>query len=123
MEENKNMNAQENQEPEKAPVPEKKGSFVKKIFHKKEEPVQNEEAPEKKPKKGFRQWCAEHKKGIALGAAGTITVLAWGAKMLLQNKPESIDPDMETEPGDWEPEDMESVESTEETSEEEVNAE
>ena len=120
MEENKNMNAQENLEPEKAPTQEKKTVFQKI----KAVPAAIKQKHEEKKAAKAEKSKSKTKLAVGLGIAGlALGALAAGAFASKRcGSDEVYDPDEGPEPGDWVPEDMDNSDSGE-TSEEEVNEE
>ncbi len=122
MEENKN--AQVNQNEAARPV-EEVGLFgrIKRRIHKEKTPATPDGAVETVPKKTFGQKIKDNKGKIIAGVATAGAVTFAVLKMAANAKSEGeYDPDMETEPGDWELEELENLESGE-TSEEEVTEE
>lgn len=122
MEENK---TQENQVPVAEPVEKKVGLFgrVKRHFKKEKTPATPDGAVETVPKKTLGQKIKDNKGKIIAGVATAGAVTFAVLKMAANAKSEGqYDPDAETEPGDWEPDELENLESGE-TSEEEVTEE
>lgn len=118
-----NTNAQVNQNEAAKPV-EKVGLFgrVKRHFKKEKTPATPDGAVETVPKKTFGQKIKDNKGKIIAGVATAGAVTFAVLKMAANAKSEGeYDPDMETEPGDWEPDEFE--EDSGETSEEEVTEE
>ena len=109
-------------EPEKvAGDPEEKRGFfatVKGWFHKdKKEPDNSEETEGENERRTFGEWLSDCWYWIAGGGVALIAFILLYAKYASDNsEEESVDPEIETEPGDWEPSDLFSSEEPEESS-------
>ena len=117
MEENTN---QVNNTEAAAPV-EKKGLFRRAagIFKKDKTPAEPSGDAVVEPKKTLGQKIKDNK-GKIIGGAVTAAAVGFAAlKILAANRGMDYDPDMETEPGDWEPdEEVPAEETSEEVTEE-----
>ena len=126
--EDKTVNKNEvTQEQAAEPVVKKEGFFGKlgRKFKKPDAAPADNGTAAAEPKEKFIDKVKRNKGKIAAVAAGSAAVAYGVMKIVANSKPGvTCDPDFETEPGDWEPEDLyASEEAVEENSTEEVNAE
>ena len=108
-----------NQGKENEPKKEKRVRFarIKKWFHKDKdkEENENEETEDESEHRTFGQWLSDWWGWIVGGAGAIILFLLLYAKYASDSEDGDADPEIETEPGDWEP--------TEEENSEEASAE
>lgn len=109
-----------NQEKETKPEKEKRVRFarIKKWFHKDKDKEENEnEGTEDEPeRRTFGQWLGDWWGWIAGGAGAIVLFLLLYVKYASESDEDAVDPEIETEPGDWEP----NEDSKEETAEPET---